>query len=468
MAGEEFAGRTVLILGLGRFGGGGGALRFLASRGARVRITDLRSREQLAPTLEALSGLEFESRLGGHPPSVLDGVDLVVVNPAVPPSAPIRREIRRRGIPETSELGLFLERCPAPVTAVSGTNGKSTTTALTAAALEAAGFRVHLGGNLGGSLLPAVHRISPEDRVVLEVSSFQADLLPEGPWFRVLAFTYVGVDHLDRYGTPRAYQESKKRMLRLLAPGGILLVSREDPVSRSWDPPEGIRKATYGQDPPRAGHLGLRDGMLVSALTGGEEPLLGAEEIPLPGSFQVKNVLAAAGAALLSGGSPAALARAVRSFPGLDHRLQPLGRIGPVLVVDNGVSTAPETTLSALEALEESPRFSGPIHLVCGGKSKGAPLEDFASALAAKAATVHLFGKAGPDLAVRLEGRMPPGGTTLSQAMEDALDQALASAREGGILLFSPAFSSFDAYLNFQDRARAFRRWAASRGLTRP
>ncbi len=462
---EDLAGRQVLVLGLGRFGGGEGALRFLASRGARVRVTDLRGEEELAPTLRALSDLEFEAVLGAHPPRVLEGVDLVVVNPAVPPSAPIRKEIRRRGIPETSELGLFLERCPAPVTAVSGTNGKSTTTAMTAAVLEAARFRTFLGGNLGNSLLPALDRIGPGDRVVLEVSSFQADLLPPGPWFRVLVFTYVGSDHLDRYGTVRAYRESKKRMLSHLAPGGTLLVSRQDRVSGSWRPPEGRRLVTYGEDPPRPGDLGMKGGILVSALEGREEPILPAGRIPLLGRFQARNALAAAGGGILSGAAPEDAARALRNFPGLDHRLQILGRIGPILVVDNGVSTAPETTVSALEALEEADPPPGPVHLVCGGKSKGAPLEDFARLLAEKTATVHLFGKAGPDLAAALEGKMPPGRRTLSKVMEEALDLALASAGEEGVLLFSPAFSSFDAYLNFQDRARAFRRWAQTRGL---
>ncbi len=462
---RELSGARVLLLGLGRFGGGAGALRFLVRRGAKVRVTDLRTAGRLAPTLEAVSDLDFEKVLGGHPLSVLEGIDLVVVNPAVPPAAPIRVEIRRRGIPETSELGLFLERCPAPVTAISGTNGKSTTTAMAAAVFEAARFRTFLGGNLGASLLPRLEEIRPEDRVVLEVSSFQADLLPPGPWFRTLVFTYVGTDHLDRYGTPAAYRESKKRMLSFLAPRGTLVVSREDPVSGAWEPPAESRKVTFGQDPPGPGHLGVRDGVLVSCLGGAEAPILSAREIPLPGKFQVKNALAAAGAGILGGASAGDAARALRAFPGLDHRLQVLGRIGRILVVDNGVSTAPETTVSALEALEEMEPPPGPIHLVSGGKSKGAPLDGLAGAIAEKVSTVHLFGNAGPDLAAALEGRIPPDRMSLSKALEDALDQALAAARPGETLLFSPAFSSFDAYLNFKERALTFRAWARSRGL---
>ncbi len=461
----DLSGKKILVLGLGRFGGGAGALRFLADQGARVRVTDLRTADQLAPSLRALSDLDFERVLGSHPPSVLEGIDLVVVNPAVPPSAPIRVEIRRRGIPETSELGLFLERCPAPVIAVSGTNGKSTTAALAAAVLEAARFRTFLGGNLGTSLLPRLPGIGAEDRVVLEVSSFQADLLPPGPWFDVLAFTYVGTDHLDRYGTPEQYRRSKKRMLSHLAPGGTLLVSRGDPVSGSWDPPMGARKVTFGPGPPPPGHLGVRDGVLASAVEGREVPILPAEEIPLLGRFQAQNALAAAGAGILAGAAPADAARAVRAFPGLDHRLQVLGRIGRVLVVDNGVSTAPETTLSAIRALEEARPPRVPVHLVSGGKSKGAPLQGFAAALARKAASIHLFGKAGPDLAAALEGKVPPGRLTLSASLEEALDRALAAAGPGGTLLFSPAFSSFDAYLNFRERARAFRAWVKARGL---
>lgn len=459
------SGAQVLLLGLGRFGGGAGALRFLVRRGAKVRVTDQRTAEQLAPTLEASSDLEFETVLGGHPPSVLERIDLVVVNPAVPPSAPIRREIRRRGIPETSELGLFLERCPAPVTAISGTNGKSTTTAMTAAVFEAARFRTFLGGNLGTSLLPGLEEIRPADRVVLEVSSFQADLLPPGPWFRTLLFTYVGVDHLDRYGTPAAYRESKRRMLSFLAPGGALVVSREDPVSGSWEAPPGTRKVTYGRDLPEPGHLGMREEILVSALSGREESILPAREIPLPGRFQAMNALAAAGAGILGGAPAGSAARALRKFPGLEHRLQPLGRIGKVLVIDNGVSTAPETTVSALEALEEMDPAPGPIHLVCGGKSKGAPLDALAEAAAGKAATVHLFGRAAPDLAAALGKKMPLCRATLSRTLEEALEKALAAAFPEGTLLFSPAFSSFDAYLNYRQRAQAFRKWARSRGL---
>lgn len=457
---DELAGKRVLVLGLGRFGGGEGAVRFLCRSGAAVHVTDLRDSDQLGPTLAALAGLRFEATLGAHPLELLDGQELVVVGPAIPPEAPIRREIEARGLPCTSELQLFLERCPAPVLAVTGTNGKSTTTAMAGAILHEAGFGVRVGGNLGGSLLSALEDLRAEERVVLEVSSFQADLLPPGPWFDVLAVTHVTTDHLDRYRTAAAYQSAKRRMLLHLRPGGSLVFNRADPVSRAWTVPPEIRRVGYGEDQPAPGGLGLRDGRLVSALSDpAGEPILPLDALPLLGAFQAQNALAAAGAACLLGASAAAAGRALAHFQGLEHRLRRIGRIGAVQVLDNGVSTVPETTLGALDALER------PAHVVIGGKSKGADLAAFARELCLRASSIHLFGLAGPALAAELAGLPARPAFTLSARLEEALDRSLEAAGPGESLLFSPAFSSFDGYLNFRERARAFHAWAAAKGL---
>jgi UDP-N-acetylmuramoylalanine--D-glutamate ligase len=432
-------------MGLGSFGGGAGAVRYLASLGARVVATDQRGEADLARTLAGLAGVPVELVLGGHRREDFERAEIVVVNPAVRPDHPLLVAARGAGARLTSEMELFLEAVRARVVAITGTQGKSSTTHATHALLELCGRRAHLGGNIGASLLPELARIGSEDFVVLELSSYQLEALSGGASAaRAEAVAVVNIlpDHLERHGTFEAYAAAKQRILALLEPGGHALLPLDDERFAGWSVP-GTRLSFSARD---AGQ-----GLFLSGdefrLDG--EVLARVRDLRLPGEFQRTNALVALGLARILGVPAAELARALPRVRGLEHRLQDLGLFRGRRVIDNAVSTTPDSTISALHAL---PR--GTV-LVLGGKPKRLPLEDLASVARERVTAAVAFGEAGPVFAEALRTAGVP--VEVVATVEQAVSAALERGSPGAHVLFSPAGASFDAYANFQERAAAFR-----------
>jgi len=442
---RAFAGKRVLVMGLGSFGGGAGAVRYLAELGARVVATDKRAPQALASTLAQLEGCAVEYVLGEHRLSDFEGSELVVVNPAVRRDDPLLAAARAAGAEFTSEIELFLEAVRARVVAITGTQGKSSTAHATHALLAASGRRTHLGGNIGVSLLPALAHIQPTDCVVLELSSYQLEGLGGSvAAARVEAVSILNVlqDHLERHGTLEAYAAAKRRILELLRPGGTAILPRDDArlaalAIDGW-------KLLFSARDTGAG-LHLSDGEF--RLEG--EVLGRVGDLALPGEFQRENALVALGLARCLGAEPAELARALPAVHGLEHRLQDLGLVRGRRVIDNAVSTTPDSTLSALLALPV-----GTV-LILGGKQKRLPLEELAEVARERVAAAVAFGEAGPAFANALS--RVGVSVQLVSTVEQALSAALERAEPGANILFSPAGSSFDAYGNFQERAAAFR-----------
>ena len=346
-AAARFAGRRALVMGLGSFGGGAGAVRYLCQQGARVTATDRREATSLARTLEELADLEVEYVLGRHRSEDFERAELVVVNPSVRPDDPLLARARACGAELTSEIELFLSAVCARVVAVTGTQGKSSTTHLTHALLAHSGRRVHLGGNIGGSLLPALARIAPEDVVVLELSSYQLESLSgRGTAARVEAVAVVNIlaDHLERHGTLAAYAAAKRRILELLRPGGTAVLPGDDARFQEWHV-DGERLFFTTSDTGAGLHLHdgefRLDGLALARVA----------DLALPGDFQRANALVALGLAHRLGCAPAELAAALPAVRGLEHRLQDLGLVRGRRVIDNAVSTTPDSTLSALLSL---------------------------------------------------------------------------------------------------------------------
>ncbi len=442
---RALAGKRVLVMGLGSFGGGAGAVRYLAGLGARVVATDMRPAAGLARTLAELGDLPVEFVLGEHRRADFEAAEIVVVNPAVRPGDPLLAAARAAGARLTSEIELFLEAVRARVVAITGTQGKSSTTHLTHALLAGCGRRAHLGGNIGASLLPALPTIHEGDFVVLELSSYQLEALGgTGTAARAEAVAVVNVlqDHLERHGTLEAYAAAKRRILELLRPGGHALLPLDDARCASWTV-AGTRLDFSTSD---TGHgLHLRAGEF--RLDG--EVLARVEDLALPGDFQRANALVALGLARVLGLEAAALARALPTVRGLEHRLQDLGSVRERRVIDNAVSTTPDSTVSALLALPP-----GTV-LVLGGRQKRLPLTELCAVARARVAHAVAFGEAGPVFAAALREAGVP--VEVAASVEEAVPLALARGARGAHVLFSPAGSSFDAYANFQERAAAFR-----------
>lgn len=447
-----------LVMGLGRFGGGLGVCRWLLAEGYAVTVTDLAPAASLADSIAALEPAEREAitwRLGAHDEADFQAAELVVVNPAVPPTSRFIEHARAHGARITSEVELYLAAArDIHLVAITGTQGKSSTAHLTHGLLTTAGLDARLAGNIGRSLLQGLDAAAPR-HVVAELSSYQLEALP--PDTTPLAKVDVAIvtnllsDHLARHGDVPSYHRAKLRILDLVRPGGLALL----PASAALDAlltatqsarlDSGDLRCARFQDTPAVSAASYRIG--THAFEGPHGPLAPLADLALPGAHQRFNALAALAAARALTERPLALS----ALTGLAHRCEPLGRFGPAdtLVIDNGVSTTPDSTLSAVLAAP------GPVILLMGGQSKSMPLDELLAGAAPRLKRVLTFGAARDEFASAfIQAGVAAEGFV---EVEAAVARAFEVAGAQDCVLFSPAAASFDAYRNFAERARAFR-----------
>ncbi len=446
-------GTTVLVHGLGRFGGGREAVRYLARAGCNVRIADKSAGDDLQAVREAMGDLRsLDWQLGREDEALLDGVQLFVANPGVPDGNPLLLAARARGIPITQEVDLFLADYPGRVIAITGTNGKSTTSTLVHRALQHSGIDALLGGNIGHSLLADSAQWRADQVAVLEISSFQLDRLAPTARVHGAVFTRVLKDHVDRHGTLAAYHAAKGRLAA--AAEQFVVHAADDPVAGGYAT-TAAQRLRFALTEPAPQSAGLDDGFIAVRLTkAAAVPIVHREALRLLGAFQIENVMAASLAASCVGGRPHGIGLAMANAAPLPFRLQLIATHGGVRIYDNGVSTEIESTRSALQTL------TGRVHWLGGGKSKDGDYAAVAAAVTPHIATAHLFGAAAEPLAAAIGGAAP---TTVSTTLRQALECALAAAKPGDAVLWSPAFASFDQYPNFRARALEFHQLLAER-----
>ena len=435
----------VTVQGLGRFGGGVGAARFLAREGWQVTVTDLQSELELQDSIAALGGAEIRLVLGGHERADFTDTELVIANPAVSPTNEFLLAAREAGVPVASEIGLFLERCPAKIAGITGTQGKSSTAHFLYQLLDAAGLPARLGGNIGRSLLDELELMTEEETCVLELSSYQLEGLSRELCAKPLSLgvvTNLQEDHLERHGDAKSYHLAKLELISLLNDEAPFLAGAGVSMRAQELTPGALERvsleecdADISASEDSFTHMGE---VLGSA----------ADAAHLP-RFQRANLLLALRAARLLGAESSALRAAVPELTGLEHRLEDLGLIAGRQVYDNGVSTTPDSTLAALASL------SGPLTLIAGGQAKALPLEELVLAIAARPIQVILFGACAAEWARAL--RAADVECEITADVTGAAERALALSKEGETILFSPAAASFDAYPNFRERAIEFR-----------
>lgn len=474
---QHLDGARITVMGLGRFGGGLGVTRFLVGQGARVLLTDRLPADQLAPQLHALAH-EIDTgritlRLGSHAEADFTHADLVVANPAVPTpwSDPYLTAASRRGVPITTEINLLIERLPPAATliAITGSAGKSTTTALThhilaGTAEDPLAPGAHVGGNLGGSLLPALPSIRPGDPIVLELSSAMLWWLAGAPELNgsravpaplhpsVAVVTSFAPNHLDWHTTAEHYRLAKQHLLTTLTPGALAILG---PGTTDWPTPPGVQRLLLTPDRPLAPMPALR----------------------IPGDHNLRNAhmaLAAAQRIRPNLASGAALAAAA-TFRGLPHRLclihevpDPVAPTDPTRSVrfyDDSKSTVPEAMTLALDALRPAR-----VHLIAGGYDKGLDLSPIARR-AADLAGLYTIGATGPALAAAAGARLPaqPVPNIRScDTLEAAMHSIHAAIRPGDVVLLSPGCASWDQFENYEHRGREFARLAVQPPSPRP
>lgn len=468
---HDLCGRRVTLMGLGLFGGGAGAAQFLCDRGADLTVTDLRTPGSLSPTLEHLQGLSIQYCLGEHRDSDFTGADLVVANPAVPRTNRFLRMAQDAGVPITSPMNLFLALCPGRIAAVTGSNGKSTTTSMLNSILKRTGRNVWLGGNIGISLLPAVGRIQRDDIVVLELSSFQledAAAIERSPHVAVL--TNITPNHLDRHGTMDDYARAKRNIVRFQDGGDIVVLNARDERLCRWHA-EGLNARAYWfNSEPHPGNttrgMNLMGERLVWIDDSGHEVMCASSDVPLPGRHNVENAMAAATAARCMGASRGAILKGLRHFEGLEHRMELVGENGGVRFYNDSFSTTPDSTVAALEA------FRSPVTLIAGGYDKQLDLVELARATALRVDVLVTIGTTGPALAqrVREESAFLGRHVTIREvrSLEEAVREAVQHSMPGTSVLLSPGCASYDMFENCTVRGELFKRLVRQLFLDQP
>ena len=449
-----FSGKRVVIFGVGQFGGQIEAARFMVRAGARVLATDLKPREKLERALRELEGEPIEWRLGGHDERDLAGADLAVVSPAVPKSSPYLAALERQGTALTTEMNLTVARLRSPIYAVTGSNGKSTTTALLGAAVDAAGLRSFVGGNIGRPLLNELAAISERDRAILELSSFQLEDLREAGGIRaaLAIVTNLTPNHLDRHGTIEEYARAKRTLVEGQEKEDVAVLNREDARVLAFRAATRARVATFGLGASFEGPGSfVREGFFAYRDEGGaEHPVAPVSLLRLFGRHNQMNALAVTAALGALGLPLGAVAQALARFPGIPDRLELVRERRGVRWVNDSKATTPEAAEAALES------FEPPIVLVAGGQDKGMDASRMTALAARRAAAVFLIGKTRDRLRDEI-ARAGGGRAECCESLEEAVARADAAALPGATVLFSPGFASYDMFSSFEERGERFR-----------
>jgi len=445
----ELKGKRVTVVGLGR--SGRAAARLLAEQNADVTVTDRRSAGDLAEPLAALKEAPIRYFIGDHPPEAFRESDLIVLSPGVDADRTEGiRTARARGVPVIGELELGFRFLTAPVLAITGTNGKSTTTVITGDILREAGRRVFIGGNLGRAVCEAVLERSDWDWIVLEVSSFQLETI-QSFHPRVAVLLNVTPNHMDRYSVMEDYLAAKLRIFENQNGNDAAVINADDPLVFARTASIRSRRILIGQEMRPAAGVYLEAGFLIAnGVTDSSDrvELLRREEIHLPGKHNLENVLAASAAALLCGCSSESIRTVIGRFKGLEHRLETVRQLKGVLYINDSKATTTDALAKALEALD------APVVLIAGGRNKGGEFASVRPLLSRRVRAAILIGEARPVLRASWEGAVP---LIESESLEDAVRVASEKAVAGDIVLLSPACSSFDMFQNFEDRGRRFK-----------
>lgn len=456
----SFQGKRVTVMGLGTRAGGVGVARFLAEQGAVVTVTDGRTEAELAASLAELRGYPIELALGGHQDRHFtpEGADLVVRNPAVRRWSPYLAMARESGVPVEMEMSLFLQASPAPVIGITGTKGKTSTSALTAAILRAWRPDTVLAGNMGVSAVAFLSQIDAETPVVLEISNWQLEAMDErrvGPNIAVLTNIYE--DHLDTYDGFEEYADTKRSIARHLSPDDTLVVNRDNPAA--WRAAESTRARVVAFGAMRPSGEGFWiEGRRVRWET---RESTGCIELPdrfvYQGTHQQLNAAAAIAAALTRGADEAAIRAGLDDFRGVRDRSELVAEINGVLYVNDTSATAPAAATAALDVWP-----GRKLHVIAGGFDKQLPLDALGAALAHRATSVLLLdGSATPRLMASIAANDGHWHGPFD-SMRAAVEAGAALAGHGDVVLLSPGCASFGLFRDEFDRGDKFREAVAS------
>jgi len=482
---SALSGLRMLVVGLGREGTA--LAGYLARRDLSVTVTDSQPADKLGAIPASLIEAGVSFVLGGHPLSLLDEADLLFVSPGVPLDIPFLQEARSRQLPLSTESRLFCHLCPAPIVAVTGSSGKTTTTTLVGQMLQAeAGLgpsdiqQVWVGGNIGRPMIEMVDQITAADRVVMELSSFQleyfhptlnqasqlsrfsesqskavTDLL--AGWSPpVPAVLNITPNHLDRHPTMKHYVQAKRAILDYQTADDVLIMNLDNDLTRTIGYQFATRTRWFSLEAQMSGGAGLDGGQIaLFGKNGTSQPVADISEVKLRGQHNLSNILAACLLARQAGASLAAMRQVITTFTGVEHRLEMVRERKSVSFYNDSIATSPERLVAALNSFDEA------IVLLAGGRDKHLPWDDAARLIVGKTRHVILFGEATEIIAHAIQkARSELGATTVIHRcvnLEEAVHLATVVAQPGDVVLLSPGCASFDQFRDFAERGQRFK-----------
>ena len=435
-----FRDKKILVMGLGRFGGGVDVVKFACNAGAKVIVTDLAKHDALAESIAQLNGLDVDYHLGSHEGGDFEQADMVVANPAVPLDNKFLQIARKAGRKVTSQIELFFELCPAKIIGITGANGKSTTTSLTAHLLRSRfGKKVWLGGNIGNEpMLTIVGKIKPDDVVVLELSSFQIEQLAQSDKApQVALLTNLTPNHLDRYKTFENYCKAKELIFQHQKPDtnqpAVSIFNSDDEVGSKWF-------AKYQKDTGRVCVKFSADGV----------PAKIRSAYGLPGRAYLANLAGAIAVAKRFDITDEQIIGCLPAFKALPHRLQLVGEARGVRWYNDSKATTPDSSSVALEA------FDSPI-IIAGGYDKHIPFDEFGAKIAQKAKAAILIGQTAQTIGKIIQNHpQNKAQVRFAKTLAEAVQTANAFAVKGNAVLLSPACASYDMFENYEQRGEQF------------
>lgn len=437
--------KRVLVVGLGK--SGVASALFLKEHGARVTVSDTKSPDRLREEIPILLDHGITVETGGHGERTFRGQDLIVVSPGVPVDAPPLVQARASGEPVIGEIELAAQHLPGPIVAITGSNGKTTTTTLVGEILTAGGLPTLVGGNIGTPAISLVAQARSDTVAVLEVSSFQLETIQT---FRpkVAVILNITPDHLDRHRTFDAYVDAKARIFENQQPADFAVLNHDDPTCQTLTNRTHARVFWLSRKKEVKLGAWVRDGQIVFRDDAGQREILLVGEIPLKGAHNVENVLAAVCAGALMGCKPEQIARAVRAFKAVEHRLEYVGTVKGVEYYDDSKATNVDATIKALES------FPANVHLILGGKDKGSDYTVLNDLLRRRVKRVYTIGAAAEKIESHVQGAAE---IVHAETLENAVRRASAVAQPGDIVLLAPACASFDQFQSYHHRGQVFK-----------
>jgi len=440
----ELKDKRVLVVGLGK--SGVASALFLKAHGARVTVSDTKSGDELRNEIPVLLDHGITVETGGHGERTFRGQDLIVVSPGVPVDAPLLVQARSLGEAVIGELELAAQFLPGPIVAITGSNGKTTTTTLTGEILAAAGMPVLVGGNIGTPAIALAERAKTDTVIVLEVSSFQLETIQT---FRpkVAVVLNVTPDHLDRHRTLEVYVDANARIFENQRGEDFAVLNADDPICTTMAARTRAQLFWFRRQKEVQQGAWLRDGKILFRNGSQQREVMLVSEIPLKGAHNLENVLAAVCASALMGCAPEKIRQTVMDFKAVEHRLEFVTTIRGVDYYNDSKATNVDATIKALES------FPSHIHLILGGKDKGSDYTVLNDLLRQRVKRVYTIGAA----ATKIESQIKGVEVVHAETLDNALRKANALAQPGDVVLLAPACASFDQFKSYEHRGRVFK-----------